>query len=118
MLKLLKLFAWLIVGGILLIAFDQFLVRIPLDVPGVSQAQTFYVDFRSRLLGLVGIDGVAKRPEKSIEQLIETTSAASTPKTQPPQRYLFVDETGTLQFADSIELVPARFRDSAQPLAE
>lgn len=118
MLKLLKLFAWLVFSLALLVGFDQLLVRVPLAVPGVAQVQTFYVDFRGRMLGLIGIDGVAELPAKSIDQVIETTREVAAGKAQVPQRYLYVDDSGALQFADSLERVPLKFRGSAQPLAE
>lgn len=118
MFKLLKLFAWLLVAGVLLGSFDQLMMRVPMKVPGVSQAQTFYVDFRGRLLGLIGIDGVAKLPEKSIEQVIEATQKLPETTSVANQRYLYVDDSGALQFADSFELVPPQFRKSAQPLAD
>ncbi len=115
MLKLLKLLFWVLVVGAALVASDQVLVRVPLETPGVSQLQDFYVDFRSRLLKVVGIEG--GKPE-SIEELIEATAAAPEKQASPARRYLYVDETGTLQFADSLEQVPAKYRKDAQPLAE
>ena len=118
MVKLLKLFVWILLAVALLVGFDQLLVRVPLDLPGVVQAQTFYVDFRGRLLGLFGVDKVASVPKKSIEQVIETTRDVSAKQNQTPQRYLYVDDAGALQFADSLESVPQKYRSSAQPLAE
>ena len=114
MLKLLKIFIWLVLLLVVVGGFDQFLLRVPLEMPGLSQAQTFYVDFRARLLGLVGVDPAT--PSASIEQLIETTGSA--PQQLQPQRYLYVDADGVLQFADSLQQVPAKFRQAAQPLAE
>lgn len=118
MLKLLKLFAWLVFCLVVLVGVDQLLVRVPLIVPGVQQAQVFYVDFRARLFGLVGIDAVANVPGKSIEQVIEATREVPAIKADVEQRYLYVDDSGALQFADSLKQVPARYRSNAQPLAE
>lgn len=118
MLKLLKLFAWSLLVLVLLIGFDQFMIRVPLQVPGVTQAQTFYVDFRGRLLGLIGVDSFTGRSGQSIEQVIEANSQPPAVKVKPAQRYLYVDDSGILQFADSLDQVPARYRDAAQPLAE
>jgi hypothetical protein len=67
---------------------------------------------------LIGIDQIAKLPGKSIEQVIETARDTPAAKTQAPQRYLYVDDSGALQFADSLEQVPPKYRRSAQPLAE
>lgn len=118
MLKLLKMFAWILFSCALLSGLDQFLVRVPLALPGVTHAQTFYVDFRGRLLGLIGIEGAAKLPKNSIEQVIEATQGLPAGKIQADRRYFYVDDTGALQFVDSFEQVPPKFRKSAQPLAE
>jgi hypothetical protein len=118
MLKLLKLFAWLLFVVVALVAVDQFLVRVPVEVAGVTQAQKFYVDFRGRLLGLVGLDLADPVPQKSIEQVIEANQQAPAPETPDQQRYLYVDDSGALQFADSLQQVPEEYRQSAQPLAE
>lgn len=118
MLKLLKLFAWLILGAALLGGLDQFLLRVPLDVPGFSQGQTFYIDFRGRLLGLLGIQPATQKPQPSIEQVIETSKQPRKTATKAPRRYLYVDDSGVLQFADGLEQVPPQYRQRAQPLAE
>ncbi len=118
MFKLLKLFAWSLLAIAFLATIDQLLVRVPFELPGVAQAQTFYVDFRGRLLGLFGVEKRAALPQKSIEQLIESGRDEPLENHQPLQRYLYVDDAGALQFADSLELVPQRYRDSAQPLAK
>jgi hypothetical protein len=115
MLKILKMLIWLVLVLIVVGGLDQFLVRVPPDTPGLSQVQTFYVDFRTRLLGLVGVKAVPA--PASIEQVIEATRSAPQ-QARKPQRYLYVDEAGELQFADSLAQVPSKFRQAAQPLAE
>lgn len=115
MLKLLRMLLWLVLVLAVVGGLDQLLVRVPLAAPGLSPVQTFYVDFRSRLLGLVGVKPVAA--PTSIEKVIEATSAAPQ-QHKKSQRYLYVDETGELQFADSLSQVPLRFRKSAQPLVD
>lgn len=118
MFKLLKLFAWVLFTVILLVAVDQLLVRVPIALPGVTQAQTFYVDFRNRLIGLLGVEQISQRPVKSIEQVIEANKVAPPKQKSSARRYLYVDDAGGLQFADSLSQVPLRYRESAQPLAE
>jgi len=115
MLKLLRLFLWLVLVLVVVGGLDQFLVRVPLDKPVLSPVQTFYVDFRSRLLGLIGVKpGPAPT---SIEKVIEETSSAPQ-QSKKLQRYLYVDAAGELQFADSLAHVPVKYRKAAQPLAE
>jgi hypothetical protein len=116
MLKLLKLFAWMVFGVALFVASDQLMVRVPMAVPGVAQAQTFYVDFRSRLLGLVGF--TAPRSAGQIERLIDANKETRVDRAAGHGRFLYVDGAGNLQFADSLQQVPEAYRKSAQPLAE
>lgn len=118
MLKIGKYFLWVVVTLVLAGALDQALVRMPLAIPGLQQTQAFYIDFRSRLLGLVtGTATVAPLPE-SIDAVIERSTAPVVAPVVKSKRYLYVDTNGTLQFADSFEQVPAKYRQVAQPLAE
>ncbi|SHJ19130.1 hypothetical protein SAMN02745165_01755 [Malonomonas rubra DSM 5091] len=117
MFKLLKLFGWMLFFLIAVVAFDQFLLRVPLDYPGLKPAQTFYVDFRSRLLDLVLPEKSTPLKAESIEQVIEQNTRPAQ-QTTKPQRYLYVDKSGVLQFADSLQQVPVQYRESAQPLAD
>lgn len=106
----------------LLLAIDQAFVHLPLDLSGLRQSQSFYLDFRSRLLGLrPGF----KTPGLSVDQVIEaeerpiarSKAAAPAPDGQGP-RYLYPDASGQLQFADRLEEIPREVRDKAQPLAQ
>lgn len=110
----------------LLLAIDQAFVHLPMDLPGLRQSQSFYRDFRSRLLGLrPGLPGA----EISVEQLIDAAerttarpqAAKEVPGPPPAQggaRYLYPDAGGQLQFADRLEEIPPQFRSKAQPLTE
>lgn len=118
MFKLLKILAWVLISLALFIGGDQFLLRVPMSAPGVHQVQTFYVDFRSRLFGLFGFDSDESGAQQSIEAVIAANQPKEKKKSAPAQRYLYVDQFGDLQFADSLELVPARYRTVAEPLAE
>lgn len=122
MIKLLKLFGWLLASLLLLGAIDQVMLRVPLEMAGLKPAQTFYVDFRTRMIGLItgtaAEEAMPAAVDSSIEQVIETNKAIKPQISQKSQRYLYVDETGALQFADSLSQVPKQFRDEAQPLAE
>lgn len=120
----------------LLLAIDQAFVHLPMDVPGLRQSQSFYRDFRSRLLGLSDpILERAKRPPRgtqtSVEGLIEaderrqvTPKAATLGQKGPAgkagqsPRYLYPDAGGQLQFADSLEEIPEALRSKAQPLGQ
>jgi len=115
MFKLMRWLVWLVVFLIVVIGLDQALIRVPMKVPGLEQFQHFYVDFRGRLFGLKD-----KQPLKSsIEQVIETTEkqpAAAATSAAP--RFLYVDDAGALQFADSLEDVPEPYRKDAQRMEQ
>jgi len=116
MLKLLKYFLWITVILALTLGFDQLMVKLPLHTPGLKQTQQFYVDFRTRLIELFWGDGDS--PPVSIDAVIEKTATTSKRSTKKTSRYLYVDASGTLQFADSLQQVPSQYRQDAQPLAE
>lgn len=117
MIRIVRWLVWLLVSLVIVSGIDQALIRVPMKVPVLEQFQEFYVDFRGRLLGLTGkkAQPVPKKP--SIEQVIETTeeNVAAPDKTATP-RYLYVDDTGALQFADSLEAIPQAYRKDAQPM--
>ncbi len=115
MLKLIKYFLWLVVILALSLGFDQLMLQLPLPAPGLKQTQEFYVDFRSRLIGL--LNGSTAAPADPIDAVISAKARPAKTK-QASHRYLYVDADGNLQFADSLQQVPARYRDSAQPMAE
>ncbi len=119
MLKLVKYLLWVVVVVALAIGFDQFMVRVPLETPGLKQTRQFYVDFRSRLLHLVPARGRSEQPVDAIEAVIaEKTAPVAAAAKKVVQRYLYVDDDGTLQFVDSLQQVPKKYRHDAQPLAE
>lgn len=116
---------------LLLLAIDQSFVHLPLTLPGLRQSQTFYLDLRSRLLGLgepllERVKKSPKGPETSVERLIDADDrGALTPKATPKSppagespRYLYPDADGQLQFADRLEDIPEALRSKAQQLAE
>ncbi len=118
MLKIGKYFLWLVVILVVMVGLDQAFVRMPMAVPGLQQTQVFYVDFRSRLLGLVTGTATVTQPPDSIDAVIESSTSSPVKQATKSKRYLYVDDGGTLQFADSLEQVPAKYRQVAQPLAE
>jgi hypothetical protein len=120
----------------LLLAIDQAFVHLPLDLPGLRQSQTFYLDFRGRLLGLRP-PSMPKGPGLSVESLIEAEErsiakpkvaapASTGPRVKEPPapagaqspRFLYPDASGQLQFADRLEEIPEALRAKAQPLAQ
>ena len=101
----------------LLLVFDQAILHVSPDIPGIREVQHFYVDFRGRLLHLGN-----ENTETSIETTIETAEQPrekSPKETESPAkapRYIFADENGQLQFADSLDQIPLAYRQSAELL--
>lgn len=110
--KVLRWTLWLLVVLILAGIGDRLLMEHPFETPGIKPAQQFYRDFRERLLSLHRQDIL----DDQIGQAIEAQTAR--PATEKSSRYLYVDRDGVLQFADSLQQVPAAYRQSAQPLAD
>ena len=89
------------------------MLRVELPVPGYAEVHEFYVDFRSRLLGLTDNDSVARMITAN-----KKSPAAPPSLTAKETRYLYVDGEGSLQFVDSLDQVPLQYRRDAQPLSE
>lgn len=113
MIRIVRWLIWLMVSLIVLTLLDQALTRVPMKVPVLEQFQTFYVDFRGRLVGIVS------KPEAkpSIEEVIDKTGK-SAPAPEKPQAplYLYSDDSGELHFADRLEDIPPAYRKDAQPM--
>jgi len=110
-----KAIFWVIIFFCMLLAVDQFMLRVEFKTGGMQVAQEFYLDFRQRLVGLAG------SPEpKSVEEVIseKEPAAAPTAPEAPAPRYLYADENGQLQFANSMEDIPPQFRKGAQRMEE
>lgn len=130
--RLFKFLFWFLVCATLAIVADQLLLRTPSVHPAHAAVREFYRDFRSRLLEIIVI--VPPKGPQSIEAVIDherkpdrqAPAAAGTgdrapvrPETeQAHRRYVYVDQEGVLQFADSRADIPEAYRDSAQPLGE
>lgn len=112
-----KAIIWTFVFLLALLAADQFLLRVEFTQPQLRVARKFYLDFRQRLVSL----GRASGP-KSVDAVIDAAgSPPATPSQRQPAsgpRYLYVDEQGTLQFADSLEEIPPALRGKAQRLED
>jgi len=118
---------------------DQLLVRVDMPQPVLAEVQTFYVDFRTRLLRvghrlpvLAGEPGKKASPTPPAKvapagkPAVATTSPGPAVKPAPKEaspasstasgnfHYLYVDGQGELHFADSLAEVPAAYRKEAQ----
>jgi hypothetical protein len=130
--RLIKPLFWGLVFTVLLIIVDQILIQVPPVHPAHASVVRFYSDFRTRLLGLP-LKPTSAKPAKpsgpatptaaqSIEaiigqQQIKATAPAPT-AAQQAQRYIYANEKGELQFADTLKEIPLEYRGTAEPLGE
>ena len=131
--RLFKPLFWCLVFLVMLAVIDQVLVRLPPIHPAHASVITFYRDFRDRLFSVIeivppdapqtieavidsGLKAKAKTPAAPQASTKSATAPATT--TAKPTRYVYADQDGVLQFADSLGDVPAAYRAGAQPLEE
>ena len=112
-----KAIIWTILFVVLLLATDQFLLRVNFSQPQMQVARSFYLDFRQRLITLGG-------GQESVETVIESSQSETIPglvlrrnEGETP-RYLYLDQDGNIQFADSIEDIPRELRDQAERMSD
>lgn len=114
-----KAIIWTVIFVVLLLATDQFMLRVEFSQPQMQVARSFYLDFRQRLIALGG----QSEPD-SVEAVIESTRPETTPdvvrrrNAGDSPRYLYLATDGTIQFADSIEEIPDELRDGAERLSD
>lgn len=113
--KLRKFFLWSLVFLLLLTGFDQLLLRTPMDAPVLREIQTFYQDFRGRLFALAGAPS-EPTIDTLIEQADQPVAAPASQRATTSPRYFYADENGALQFVESLDEVPTKFRYTAQEL--
>ncbi|MFO7982588.1 MAG: hypothetical protein R6V08_03960 [Desulfuromonadales bacterium] len=103
----------------LLLVIDQAILHVSPDIPVIREIRHFYVDFRGRLLQLGD-----ENPGTSIKSTIETAEPPDEKSQKPAEspakapRYIFADENGQLQFADSLDQIPPAYRQSAEVLGD
>ena len=132
--RLIKSIIWTFLFLVMMLAIDQFLVKVPPVNSAQAAISNFYRDFRGRMIDLVF--GHGKTAPKSIEAVIDEqgknrkAASLTTIKGKEPgqpaakseakagRRYIYSDARGELQFADSLEDVPKAFRAQAQPMGE
>lgn len=128
--RLFAFLAWILCFFVLLLAIDQVFVHVRFPAPGLRTVQSCYLDFRHRLLHLGSSSGVppstappvSRHPApspSSIESAIGQGEAPVAPRAQSASespRYVYVDGHGQLQFAASLNDIPAAFRKDAQRL--
>jgi len=119
-----RLFIWLVwalvIAGVC-VAGDQLLLHFSMSSPSYGAAQTFYKDFRGRIIQLV------KKEDHRLEAV-----KGSWPPTLPPELrekvepllptevkpggYVYTDKAGGLHLTTRLDDVPKEYRATAKPL--
>ncbi|MGC9520113.1 MAG: hypothetical protein ACP5FP_10720 [Desulfuromonadaceae bacterium] len=146
--RLLMGFLWLVLFGLLLVGFDQLMLRYSdFEQPFLHDVQEFHADFRRRLFGLPELQVPKSKPhpvsgsapvsradsnvrtniDAVVEREIERVSqrSISAPVQNAPEggetgalRYIYLDAEQNIQFAERYEDIPPRFRDAVQVVGE
>ncbi len=115
--KVLGFLFWGAVFVLTLLGIDQFLLRTPLTTPGLQQVRVFYLDFRQRLLQLPqNAPGKEASPKPSRAYPVQPRQKE--PQPSAPVTYVYADESGNLQFVESLAEIPQRFRSAAKALQQ
>jgi hypothetical protein len=116
---------WALLFLLILVAIDQFFLRVPTDQPALKAVRHFYLDFRTRLLGLIpgpgatSVEAVIERAERApVQQRSQPVTKKPAPPAAKGPSYFYADEQGELRFADSLDEIPERFRKGAQRLEQ
>lgn len=111
---------WLLLIAGVCIALDQILLRMSLQQPALGTAQTFYRDFRARLLRLAkkeeGRIATVKASLPAWVPAAGTAPAPAAPASVEAAGYVYTDRQGGLHMATRIEEIPEAYRASAKPL--
>ena len=119
-----RLFIWLVWTLVIVgvcVAGDQLLLHFSMDSPIYGTAQTFYKDFRGRLIQLV------KKEDHRLEAVKENWPPPLPPalreKVEPllppavkPGGYVYTDKEGGLHLTTRLDEVPREYRATAKPL--
>lgn len=119
-----RLFIWLLWAAVIIgtcVAADQLLLRYSLDAPVYRVVQTFYKDFRSRIILLAQKDELHLKGMKG--DWSPTLPPAMLEKIEPllqpevePGGYVYMDKAGGLHLTTRLDEVPKEYRATAKPL--
>lgn len=118
-----SLFIWLVwalvIAGIC-VAGDQLLLHVSMKSPIYGAAQTFYQDFRGRLIQLAKKEdhrqkGVKELWPPTVPPALEEKIKPLLPATAP-SGYVYSDKAGGLHLTTSLDEVPKEYRATAKPL--
>ena len=119
-----RLFIWLVWTLVIVgvcVAGEHLLLHFSMDSPIYGTAQTFYKDFRGRLIQLVKkedyrLDAVQERWPPTLPPAVREKIEPLLPDEAKPGGYVYSDKAGGLHMATRLEEVPKEYRATAKPL--
>lgn len=118
------LFIWLlwalVIAGVCVVG-DQFLQRSSLNSPIYDAAQTFYQDFRGRIISFVKKNDLQREgvTERWSPPTLPALGKKVNPRIQPEQQpsgYVYSDKDGGLHLTSRLDEIPKEYRTAAKPL--
>ena len=119
-----RLFIWLLWAVVIVstcVAADQILLRYSLDVSAYRAAQTFYQDFRNRIILLakkddLRLDGVTGNWSPTLPPAMLEKIEPLLQRDVEPGGYVYIDKAGGLHLTTRLDEVPNEYRAAAKPL--
>lgn len=119
-----RLFIWLVwalvIAGVC-VAGDQLLLRFSMNSPVYDAAQTFYQDFRSRIVQFVKkedhrLEAVKASWPPTVPPAVREKIEPLLPRKAEPGGYVYTDKAGGLHLTTRLDEVPREYRATAKPL--
>lgn len=119
-----RLFIWLLWAVVIIglcVAGDQLLLHFSMNSPVYGAAQSFYKDFRGRIIQLVKkedhhLEKVKENWPPTLPPVVREKIQPLLPAEEKPGGYVYSDKDGGLHLTTTLDEVPKEYRATAKPL--
>lgn len=119
-----RLFIWLLWAVLLTgvcVAADQILLGFSINSPVYGAAQTFYKDFRGRIIRLVKkedhyLDEIKEKFPPAVLPMLQEKVKPLLESEEKPGGYVYSDKNGGLHLTTTLDEVPKEYKATAKPL--
>ena len=119
-----RLFIWLLWAVVIIgvcVAGDRLLLHFSLNSPIYGAAQTFYKDFRGRVVQLLKkedhrLEAVKESWPPALPTALQEKIKPLLPPGEKPGGYVYSDKNGGLHLTTTLDEVPKEYRATAKPL--